>query len=168
MKKRIFWSAAKFLLPVTGAMMCLAAWPGVAREAPNLPRFASLKSDLVNMREGPSSEHPIKWVYRHVGLPVEILAEYDVWRRVRDSDGEIGWIHVALLSPERTALITGSAAAPVRRGADSESALIAYAEPGATALLHGCGPFACELDFGDIDGWVERAYLWGVFPDEEL
>ncbi|MGY9106763.1 MAG: SH3 domain-containing protein, partial [Alphaproteobacteria bacterium] len=61
------------------------------------PRFVSLRSDLVNMREGPSTEHSVKWVYHREGLPMQVLAEYDVWRRVRDQDGEIGWIHVSLL-----------------------------------------------------------------------
>ncbi|MCH8858709.1 MAG: hypothetical protein IID54_03920 [Proteobacteria bacterium] len=160
----------RVFFPVAGmaAILLLAsAAVSYAAEAVH-PRFASLKSDVVNMREGPSTEHRIKWVYRRAGLPVEILAEYDVWRRVRDSDGEIGWMHVALLSPERTALVTGTAVASVRRREDSTSLVLAFAEPGTTAPIEACGPIACRLDFGEIEGWIDRTRLWGVYANEHF
>ena len=70
-----------------------------------LPRYASLKTDRVNLREGPSKDHATKWVYQRAGLPVEITAEFDIWRKVRDSEGVEGWVLHSLLSGRRTALV---------------------------------------------------------------
>ena len=70
-----------------------------------IPRFVSLKAEKVNVRRGPSSDHPVAWVFQRKGLPVEIVAEFENWRRVRDSDGEEGWILQNMLSGKRTAVM---------------------------------------------------------------
>jgi SH3-like domain-containing protein len=86
-----------------------ARWPRTCRPVPvtglPVPRYVSLKSDRVNLREGPSKEHRTRWVYQRAGLPVEIVAEFETWRRVRDADGSEGWVLHSLLSGRRTALV---------------------------------------------------------------
>jgi SH3-like domain-containing protein len=133
-----------------------------AAAADSDPYFASLKSDQVFMREGPSEKNRIKWIYRRKGLPVEVLSSFDVWRRVRDMDGETGWVHVALLSRDRTVVIEGKADADVRRGEQESSSLVAEAKPGAIGRLLSCGKAACQVKFDAVSGWIERAHLWGV------
>src|SRR5438105_12720178 len=71
-----------------------------------LPRYASLKPDHVNVRAGPTKDNDVAWVYTRSGLPVEITAEYENWRRVRDSEGSEGWVYHSLLSGRRTAVVT--------------------------------------------------------------
>ena len=93
---------------VTLAAAALAAGPGKAADeagGQTTPRFASLKSDEVNLRTGPGQRYPIEWVYRRIGYPVEIVAQFDVWRQIRDADGTVGWVHQTLLSGRRTALV---------------------------------------------------------------
>ena len=124
--------------------------------------YASLKSNEVNMRESPTANSRIKWVYRRKGLPMEVLASFEVWRRVRDMDGEIGWVHVALLSRDRTVVIEPGEDTPVYRRPDAESDIVAEAKPGAIAKLMGCSKLACQVKFDQATGWVERARLWGV------
>ena len=85
-----------------------------------LPRYASLKTDRVNLREGPSKDHATKWVYERAGLPVEITAEFEIWRKIRDSEGVEGWVLHSLLSGRRTALVT-----PNKKGENSKI----YARP---------------------------------------
>jgi SH3-like domain-containing protein len=132
------------------------------------PRFVSLRSDLVNMREGPSTEHSVKWVYHREGLPMQVLAEYDVWRRVRDQDGEIGWIHVSLLVNERGAVVVGSGHAAVRADESMDASIIAQVEPGVVGRVVSCGANSCRLDFSELEGWIERTRIWGVYADEQL
>jgi SH3-like domain-containing protein len=132
------------------------------------PRFVSLRSDLVNMREGPSTEHSVKWVYHREGLPMQVLAEYDVWRRVRDQDGEIGWIHVSLLANERGAVVVGSGHAEVRADEAMDASIIAQVEPGVVGRVVSCGANSCRLDFSELEGWIERTRIWGVYADEQL
>ena len=71
-----------------------------------VPRYVSLKSDHVNVRAGPTKDNDVAWVYTRSGLPVEITAEFENWRRVRDSEGAEGWVYHSLLSGRRTAVIT--------------------------------------------------------------
>lgn len=120
------------------------------------------------MREGPSDMHRVKWIYRRKGLPLEVLATYEVWRRVRDMDGEIGWIHTALLSRERTVVVTGATAADVYAREDTTSELVARAQPGAIGRLLGCSMVACDVELRGAEGWIARARLWGIHDGEEF
>lgn len=146
----------------------MAAVAAHAAENAGYPYYGSIRSGTVFMREGPSAEHKVKWVYRHRGLPVEVIAGYDVWRQVRDKDGETGWMHISMLSRDRTAVIIGTSAAPVRRRAAADEPIIAYAESGAIGRLESCEAATCRLVFGNIDGWVDRARLWGIRSNEKF
>lgn len=159
---------AAILLAAFSANAAYAASEGPRDEELERPRFVSLSSDLVNMREGPSTEHGIKWIYHRDGLPMQVLAEYDVWRRVRDMDGEVGWIHVSLLSNERTGIVVGNGYAQVRSGQDMDSSVIARVEPGVVGRIETCGPISCRLNFSGVEGWVDRARFWGAYADEHF
>ena len=109
-----------------------------------LPRYASLKTDRVNLREGPSKDHPTKWVYERAGLPVEITAEFEIWRKVRDSEGVEGWVLHSLLSGRRTALVAEqdrrefkSTPAPPRAGTSPRRSSPASSSTSATATAPG-------------------------------
>jgi SH3-like domain-containing protein len=101
-------------------------------------------------------------------MPVQVLDSFDVWRRVRDMDGETGWIHMALLSRDRTAVVVGKVDAPVRRRADEDSNAVAEAAPGAIGKLVACRAEACEVKFDGGDGWVDRSHLWGIQQGERF
>jgi len=131
------------------------------------PYFVSIKVDEAYMREGPGDNHRIKWIYRRKGLPLEVVATFDIWRRVRDMDGEIGWMHMALLSRERTAVVTTGTDVEVRARDDATSDVVATAQPGAIGRLLGCGMLACEVEFNGAEGWVARDRLWGIHGGEE-
>jgi len=132
----------------------------------HFPRFASFKSGETYMREGPSKETRVKWIYHRKGLPVEVLAKYDVWRRVRDSDGEIGWVHVAMLSGDRMALVVGPDNAVARQEERYGTPVAAEVQPGAIGELKSCGRLACKIAFGDVEGWIDRSRLYGVYVNE--
>jgi SH3-like domain-containing protein len=137
-----------------------------AQDTERFPRFASFKGQQTYMREGPSKENRVKWVYHRRGLPVEVLAKYDVWRRVRDWDGEIGWVHVAMLSSDRTVLIVGPDNAVMREDERYGTPVVAEIQPGAVGELRSCGRLACDVQFGNFEGWVDRSRLYGVYVNE--
>ena len=58
------------------------------------------------MRAGPTRNHDVTWQFTRSGLPVEITAESDNWRRIRDWEGSEGWVYHSLLSGRRTAMVT--------------------------------------------------------------
>jgi len=151
-------TAFVFLL---GAIL-LAVPARAAEPSKAVPRFASLARDKVYMREGPTYRHPILWVYRRKGLPVEVIAQYDVWRRVRDADGTTGWVAASMIAERRTVVVTAERPAPLRRSDDPAAPIIALAQKGVVAKLEACGRTACEIDAGDARGWIDKNKIWGV------
>lgn len=137
-----------------------------------LPRFVSLKSDEVNLRRGPGWDYPVTWVFRRAGLPVEILAEFETWRQVRDSEGSTGWVFASLLSGRRTSLVspTGQPQDPVPLyEAPSDSAPVkANLEKGLIVSIKNCNGRWCNVVVNDVAGWIDQNALWGVYPDEVI
>ncbi len=134
-----------------------------------IPRYVSLKSDRVNLREGPSKDHRTTWVFQRAGLPVEITAESENWRRIRDSEGSEGWVLQSLLSGKRTALV-----APWRRGEmfplfakPMEGAdRVARLQAGVQGTVRKCDAVWCRLTGEGYDGFIQKTLLWGVYPDD--
>ena len=141
-----------------------------------VPRYVSLKADRVNLRQGPGTDYPTAWVYRRAGLPVEVLEEFDTWRKVRDAEGTVGWILQSLLSGRRTALVLpwelkeGSAApqVPLRNSDSERSAPVAIVEAGVIADVQSCDGAWCLVAVDRYRGYVEQKKLWGVYEREEV
>jgi SH3-like domain-containing protein len=136
-----------------------------------LPRFVSLKAERVNVRRGPSSEHQIAWVFTKKGLPVEIVAEFEQWRRIRDSEGSEGWVFHSMLTGKRTAMVAPwkkNRSVPLREAAEHNAATVALARPGVIADIDSCNGNWCELTAGGYTGYVEQSMLWGVYPGEQV
>lgn len=138
-----------------------------------LPRFVSLKSRRVNMRIGPSTDYAVSWMYTKAGVPVEIIQEYENWRRIRDSDGTEGWVNQALVSGDRTAVaapwMRGKGAdvfVNMRRDPQSSSSVVARVQPGAIIKLAECNGDWCKAEAGKVAGWVSQAEVWGAYPGE--
>jgi SH3-like domain-containing protein len=135
-----------------------------------LPRYASLKTDRVNLREGPSKDHRTVWVYQRAGLPVEITAEFEIWRKVRDSEGTEGWVLHSLLSGRRTALVApkSSPTIPLLAKPQNGSDLMANLQSGVIVNVRSCDGAWCSVDIENVRGFVEQVRLWGVYPDEKV
>ena len=136
-----------------------------AAEAPFQPHYVSQRSSEAYLREGPSYQHKILWVYRHRGYPFLVTASFDIWRRVETPDGAVGWMSAAMLSDQRTVLITGKGRVQIRESA-AGGKMVGLADPGAVAGLKTCTSSACHIHGEDIDGWLPRNRVWGVGKDE--
>ena len=130
-------------------------------------RFVSLRSDEVNVRVGPGVRYPVKWVFRQKAIPVEIVQEYDTWRKIRDWEGAEGWVHRAMLSSKRSIIVTGRTTTMRRRSSD-EAPAVARLGRGMVALLGKCTPTWCRVEVDGYEGWVRRGGLWGVRKNEVL
>ena len=162
--------AAVIVTAIAAGAPARAQQVGTVTKLP-LPRYASLKTDRVNLREGPAKDHAIKWVYERAGLPIEITAEFEIWRRVRDSEGVDGWVLHSLLSGRRTALVTPNKkgeTATLYRKADAKSETAATLQAGVIANLRNCDGKWCLVDGDGFRGYIEQYKLWGVYPDEKI
>ena len=167
--------ALAFACVALAASVCLvpAAAPVHAQadkqdKGAKLPRFASLRSGEVNVRTGPGARYPVDWVFKRQNMPVEILAEYDTWREVRDWQGTKGWVHQAMLTAQRNIMVTGDAAQALLRKAEDGAQPVAKAEPGVIALLRRCEMEWCLIQIDRVSGWVRRKSIWGVYTDEDV
>jgi SH3-like domain-containing protein len=136
-----------------------------------IPRFVSLKPDKVNVRAGPTRNHDVTWQFTRAGLPVEITAESDNWRRIRDWEGSEGWVYHSLLSGRRTALVISKQKdelVPLFASGDDESRVVARLQPGVTASVRKCTGKWCQIAGTGFDGWIAQERLWGVYPNETV
>lgn len=131
--------------------------------------FAVLKADRVNIRRGPSFDHAVQWEYRRRGVPVEIISSFDHWRRIRDVDGDIGWVHFSLLNRSgRGAVVRHKQEEhlALQMEADADSQILVKLESGVVLDVLECLPEWCRVGVEGWEGWVMRSGIWGVPPGE--
>jgi SH3-like domain-containing protein len=153
--------------------LVLAALIGGAQAAEKsaepLPRFVSLRADTVNLRTGPGSRYPIEYVYHRKGYPLEIVAEFDQWRQVRDWQGTEGWVHQRMVNGARNVVIQGTQRI-LRASGEAGAAPVAKLDPGVIAHLLECSTAWCRIEVqngaSDVKGWLSRNEIWGVLQGE--
>lgn len=136
-----------------------------------IPRFVSLKPSDTPMREGPSKDHRIRWIFKREGLPVEVIAEHEQWRRVRDSESTEGWVYFGRLSNRRTVIVLAGKDRPERDlfARESEtSGVVARLQPGVIANVESCSADWCEVTVEGFKGFVKKNAVWGVYPEERV
>jgi SH3-like domain-containing protein len=149
--------------------ICLLAAPvtQAAEKGLPVPRFVTLRSNQVNVRTGPGEQYPIEWVFTRKSMPVEIVAEFQNWRKIRDVDGTEGWVYERMVAGRRTVIVRGQ----VRALYDEprpDAGIVARAEPGVIATLLECQATWCRVETGGVKGWLHRDEIWGVYPDEVI
>ncbi len=133
-----------------------------------VPRFVSLHSDKVNLRTGPGSRYPIEWVLTKKDMPVEVIAQFEHWRRIRDWEGTEGWVQEHMVAGRRYVVVNQGGVRPLYQGPDPASAVIARAEPGVVVRLAECRGAMCRVEADAVSGWMRRTDIWGVYPDETV
>lgn len=136
-----------------------------------LPRFVTLKAGKVNVRKGPSSDHAVAWVFQRKGMPVEITAEFENWRKIRDSEGAEGWILQSMLSGKRTILVadwTRNKSVALRSAESENSAAVAKLAPGVMGDVESCDGRWCYVSVNGYEGYLSQTEIWGVYPGESV
>ncbi len=131
-----------------------------------IPRFVSLKSNDVNLRIGPSTNYPIRLKYIYKNLPIEIIDEFDVWRKARDHEGNVGWLHKSLIKGDRFVLT----------GFETENHINLYKRPNGKIIgiikknnilnLKNCTLNWCKVSNNKNTGWLLKKNIWGVYKAE--
>jgi SH3-like domain-containing protein len=148
----------------------LLACPALAQsrgDALPIPRYVSLKSEEVNVRTGPGVQYPIEWVFTRRHMPVEVIEQYEYWRKIRDVEGTTGWVHNSMISGKRYALVTGDVRS-LRRKPEPSSPDAAKVEPGVIGQIIECEGAFCRIEAGGIKGWLARSEFWGTYPGEAV
>ncbi|CAO3413836.1 SH3 domain-containing protein [Azospirillum doebereinerae] len=164
--------AALALLVGLGAGPASAAEPRKEKDPTHasglpIPRFVTLRVGEINLRSGPNGSYPIDWVFTRKDMPVEIVQEFDTWRRIRDWEGSEGWVHQSALSGKRGALVVGPVRT-LRKAPQSDGPVVARVEAGVIGSLKKCQGDWCEIDIKGYRGWLQRADFWGSYPGEKI
>lgn len=147
-------------------MASLPIGVGYAQNLP-VPRMVSLRADEVNVRSGPDLDHPIMWVFKRRYMPVEIVAEFEVWRKIRDWEGAEGWVHRAMLTGSRSVVVRDETLT-MRRDSTDHAPAVARLAQGMVARVEQCDPTWCEVTVRGYEGWIPREGTWGLYPDEVI
>jgi len=132
-----------------------------------VPRFASMRSDEVNVRTGPGTRYPVEWVFQRKNMPVEVISEFDTWRRIRDWTGATGWVHQSMLTGRRTVIVTAREAVLLRTP-EPGAAPVARLENAVQGQVLSCKGGYCRIDVQNQRGWIERKAVWGIYPSETI
>ncbi|MBN9543266.1 MAG: hypothetical protein J0G32_05690 [Alphaproteobacteria bacterium] len=154
----------KFGLVLTLTFLCNTV--AYAKEKLPLPRFASIKSHEVNVRTGPSVRYPIKWIFTARNEPVEILAEFEQWRKIKDFVGDEGWIHESMLSGKRFGIIAAKEKQILYKNQADTTHPLVVVEPGVKARIQECSLDWCRVIVKDYKGWIRKEKLYGVYKNE--
>ncbi len=134
-----------------------------------IPRWVSIRPGEANLRTGPGARYPIDWVLQRRSLPVEVIDEFENWRKIRARDDTTGWVHKSMLSGKRMATVA-VARARVMSAPDSRSPVAAFVEEGVIVALDGCDGEWCAVRIVShgVDGWIPREALWGLHDGETV
>ena len=133
-----------------------------------IPRFVSFRGDVVYARTGPGTRYPIKWVYERENLPIEVVQEFDTWRKIRDFDGEEAWVHQSLLSGKRYGILTNDQASPLLQKPKDDANAVALVEPGVVIKLDYCKNSWCRAYAAGFKGFIHSGFIWGVYEGEQI
>lgn len=128
-----------------------------------VPRYVVLKSKDINVRVAPGITEQLKFNYKCMLNPVEVTAEFDSWRKIRDSDGNDGWVHEAMLDGRKFVKVNGKNGAKILRLPSTRAKVIAIAEQGVIAKIVDCKDDWCKISLSNsYKGWVQKREIWGV------
>lgn len=135
-----------------------------------IPRFVSLRSNHINARSGPGARYPIEWVYMQKSAPVEIIAEFELWRKIKDWQGSESWVHKSMLSGRRTVKVTTPGENNVYDKPDYQAGVIARVEDEVVGDVKKCSAESgfCLIKFASIEGWIPKSSLFGIYKNENI
>lgn len=157
----------KYLSAISALFLFFTLPPLLCSVEKKLPRYVSTRTAETNIRVGPGNNYPISWVLLCAHLPIEIIAEFDHWRQIRDWEGTIGWVHKSMLQgKKRYALI--SRKITLYKESKSTSKALAHIEPRVICHILKCNEEWCQIRVSNFTGWVKASNLWGIYPQEKI
>lgn len=129
-----------------------------------IPRFVALRFEEVNVRTGPGTRYPIRWVYKRKLMPMEIIEEFEQWRKIRDVQGDDGWVHKSQLSGNRTGMFKEPTTL-LRYAQDTAPPLVKVSKNVIGKFME-CNESWCRIQVDSFKGWTHKDRLWGVYPKE--
>ena len=160
---------AHALLFKTSFIVISLTYVHISMAVPNnfpVPRFVTIKFNEVNARTGPENDCPIEWVFVKKSEPVEVIAEFGQWRKIRDIKGEGGWVHSTVIAGNRSVVVVSKNPILLLGSPGKYEDVVVKLLPEIRCSLNKCQKEWCQITCKSYKGWVARKFLWGVYPEE--
>ena len=124
--------------------------------------FLTLKYDKVNVRNGPSDKHQIKFIYKKKFFPIKIIDKHENFRKIIDFYNNSGWIHITQLSKKKSAINILDLSFVFNKP-NIYSRPLAKLEKGKMLIIKKCNADWCKIELNNGSGWIQKKFLWGKF-----
>ena len=114
-----------------------------------------------NLPTGSGLNYPIQYKYQRANQPLQVTDEYGHWRKVKDWQGDEGWIHKRLLTGVRYLRVMENDLALLSRP-NAEARLRARLGQGTLLQLRACKDGWCQVDIKNMAGWVPSHAVFGA------
>lgn len=133
-----------------------------------VPRWVSLKFDTVNARSAPGDDSRLLFVYHAKGLPVQVVAETQEWRRICDPEKGLAWVHRRTTDGKRAVMRLQPQPLALHSNANPNARVTAYLASRALAELDRCDKDGwCKLKSGHTSGWAPVSEVWGTADEPQ-
>jgi SH3-like domain-containing protein len=172
--------ALRLAILLSAALAPAAAWAAETASGLPLPRFVTTRSNQINLRVGPGPKYDVIWIYKIAGTPVEIIKEFDTWRKIRDVDGTEGWVHQSMLTGGRAGYVAPWVNDPkvaLRTASAPDSGVVAWLTPRFPVKISSCESGWCAVTATDhpqsghpvaYNGYLPETDIWGVYQGESF
>ena len=144
----------KYKLPIIISLVILLV--GGMAEADE--RMA-IQSDVANIRSGPNLEASVLWQVEKY-YPVIVLEKKGDWRRFRDFEGDVGWIHTSVLGAIKTVIVKANQC-NVRTGPGTQFSIAFTVNKGIPFKVLQTKGTWLEVQHADGDsGWIHNNLVW--------
>ena len=123
--------------------------------------FLTLRNDKVNLRQGPSFDHPVKIFYKKKFLPVLVQDSSENFRKIKDHENNSGWIHISQLSKKKAAIVIDDNVIVFSKPSVYSTPSVIL-EKGRLCKIIKCKDSWCKIKVDKYKGWIKKNGLWGL------
>jgi SH3-like domain-containing protein len=123
--------------------------------------FMTLRNDIVNLRQGPSFDHPIKIFYKKKFLPILVQDSSENFRKIKDHENNSGWIHISQLSKKKAAIVIDTNIIVFSKPSVYSTPSVIL-EKGKLCKIIKCKDNWCKIKVDNYKGWIKKNSLWGL------
>jgi len=146
--------------PLLALALAALAFIGVPLASTAQAREMVSVTQRANMRAGSGTQHEALWVLE-AGYPLRVTDRRDNWVKVKDFEGDAGWVYRPLTA-KRPHLVVKVDVAKLRSAPSTRARRIGQAMYG--EVLRTMKPRADWVQVRRADGltgWIARQLLWG-------
>ena len=123
--------------------------------------FLMLKNNKVYVRYGPSKDYPIKYIYRKINLPIEVIDRKENFRKIIDHKKNSGWIHISQLKKSSAIIVLEDKL--LFKKASKFSEPIVKLKKGRLVKIKKCISDWCKVKADKYLGWIDINNVWGRY-----